>query len=172
MQNQNCISAKLLSIIFICLFLISSSGCQTLKRKFTRKPKTEKENVEEVIYEPQQYPQQTLSNEDMYRNYYTFWRGWHQDLMEVLSEGQNHKKQVECITEIINNLNKMKDLLLPEYQAGLKDNLQKLYPIKEEIVSRRSNSANFYLMKMELERVRSKITKDYTIKKIKPYLIH
>lgn len=163
---------RYLSIILICIFIFSLAGCETLRRKFTRKSKAERENVEEVVYEPKEYPAQIMSNEDIYRTYYTFWRGWHQELVEVLAEGQNHKKQVECITEIINNLNKMKDLLSPTAQEGLKGQLQKLMPIKEEIVSGRSNATNFYTMKMQLESIHSKITNDYAFKKVKHQIIH
>ena len=112
-----------------------------------------------------------MSNEDMYRNYYTFWRGWHQELVEVLSEGQNHKKQVECVTEIVNNLNKMKALLVPAAQEGLQGQIQKLVPIKDEIIAGRSNATNFYTMKMQLESIQTKVTKDYAAKKVKNYII-
>lgn len=172
MKNKIRLLTKLLFIIFICFSLVSLSACQTLKRKFTRKSKTEKEeDVEEVIYEPQEYPAQVMSNEEMYRNFYTFWRGWHQELVEVLAEGQNHKKQVECITEIINNLNKMKDLLVPEGQLKFNDYLQRLAPIREDIVAGRSNVSSFYWMKIKLEGIKSGITKDCTPKKVKNYII-
>jgi hypothetical protein len=150
---------------------MSLSGCETVRRKFVRKAKTEKENPEEVIYVPQEYPVQVTSNEDMYRNYYTFWKSWHQELIEVLSEGQNHKKQVECINEVISNLNKMKDLLVPDAQGGLNEYIQKVIPIQGEIVSNRSNPGNLAIMKAKLESIKSKIARDYIIKKIKQKII-
>lgn len=162
---------RLVLIIFISISMISLCGCQTLKRKFTRKAKSEKENVEEVIYEPQEYPAQVMSNEDMYRLYYNFWRGWQQELMEVLSEGQNHKKQVECITELINNLNKMKDLLVPEVQTNLSSQINELLPMKDEIISGRGNATNYDWMKIKLDSVKKKISQDYIPRKIKSYII-
>jgi hypothetical protein len=170
-KNKIQIARKSLLIIFVCIAVTSFFGCQTLKKKFTRKSKAEKENVEEVVYSPQEYPVQVISNEEMYRTYYTFWRGWHQELTEVLSEGENRKKQVECINEIITDLNKMKDLLTPDVQANLKEYIQQLTPIQEEIIAGRSNATNFYSMKMKMESLRSKITKDYTPNKVKKYII-
>lgn len=163
--------ARLLLIVFMCLSIVSLSGCETVRRKFVRKAKAEKENPEEVIYVPQEYPVQVTSNEDTYRNYYTFWKGWHQELIEVLSEGQNHKKQVECINEIVSNLNKMKDLLTLDAQSGLNESIQKIIPIKDEIVAGKSNPSNFAIMKVKLESIKNKIAKDYIIKKIKQSII-
>jgi hypothetical protein len=171
-KNQFRFSARYPLIILLGISLVSLSGCETLTRKFVRKSKAEKENVDEVIYSPQEYPAQIMSNNDMYRDYYTFWKGWHQELVDVLSEGQNHKKQVECINEIINNLNKMKDLLVPEAQEGLKRYIQRLSPIQQEIVAGRSNASNFSTMKAQLESIRTKINNEYSAKKAQNYIIH
>lgn len=162
---------KYLIIVFICLSVVSFSGCESVRRKFVRKSKAEQDNPEEVIYAPQEYPVEVMSNEQLYRQYYTLWKGWHQELMEVLSGGQNHKKQVGCITEIVNNLNKMKDLLEPEAQVGLDGYIQKILPIKDEIIAGRSNASNFEFMRSKLESIKSKISKDYISKKIKPNII-
>jgi len=112
-----------------------------------------------------------MTNEQMYRMYFNFWKSWDQELAEVLAEGQNHKKQVESINEMVSNLNKMKDLLTADTQSGLNDSLQKLAPIRDEIVSGKSNVTNFFYVKSKLESLRSKINRDYAPKKIKNYLI-
>jgi hypothetical protein len=165
------VKIRLFFIIFILACLSVTYGCETLRRKFTRKPKSERVDTEEVIYEPQEYPVKVMSNEDNYRLYYTFWRGWHQELIDVLAEGQNRKKQVECINEIIKNLEKMQNLLAPDYQAGLQAQIQQLLPIQAEIVGGRSNAGSFYWMKMKLESVKSRIGKDFAPLKVKAYII-
>jgi hypothetical protein len=164
-------STESIFIIFISFCLLAACGCETLRKKFIRVPKSERVNTEEVVYEPKEYPVQVMSNEDNYRLYYTFWRGWHQELIDALDEGQNHKKQIECINEIIKNLEKMKALLSPEKQAGLEEQLGTLSSIQKEIVEGGNNASNFYWMKMKLESAKSRITKDFAPAKVKADII-
>lgn len=158
-------------IVYLGVSLLFVCGCQTLKKKFTRKPKAEKENVEEVIYAPQEYPAQVLSNEDMYRDYYALWRGWAQDLDEALVEGGNRKRQAMSITEMVNNLNKMKGLLTVEAQSGLDKYIAKILPIKDAILSGKASAADYYWMKIKLDGIKARIARDYLPRKVKSRLI-
>jgi len=157
--------------MIICFSLVSLSGCESVRRKFVRKSKAERDNPEEVIYAPQEYPVQVMSSEQLYRQYYTFWRGWHQDLMDVLSTGENHKKQVECVTEIVNNLNRMKNLLVAEAQPKLNGYIEQIIPMKDEITAGRSNPSNYAIIRSKMESIKTKISNDYIPKKIRPYFI-
>ncbi|MFZ5799857.1 MAG: hypothetical protein ACOY3D_00540 [Candidatus Omnitrophota bacterium] len=157
--------------VSIAVSLLFLSGCQTLKKKFTRKPKGEEENVEEVIYAPQDYPAKVVSTQELYRNYYALVRGWAQELDDALVEGGNHKRQVMCITEMVNNLNKMRDLLTVEAQPGMDKYIALVASLRDAIAAGKASSADFYWMKVKLDSVKARIARDYLPSKMKGRLI-
>jgi hypothetical protein len=108
-------------LLFGCALVLvfNSAGCESLGRKFVRKPKVEDINKEEVIYEPQEYKSESLTNQDLYRQYFLYWRTWQDEFIDSLEESGNRKKQLNSLNEAIRNLENIKVLLNPEVAAKL-----------------------------------------------------
>ena len=164
-------ASRIWFVFFLCFSVMYLFGCESIARKFTRKSKAQKENTEEVIYQPQEYPAEKFSNEDMYRASYNFWKGWAQELTEELTENANHKRQVYCANEMIKNVEKMQELLKPEARIGLVGCVQKLMPIRDEIVNSRGMLNDYSGMKTRLESIKSKIGKEYAPEKMANFII-
>ena len=85
--------------------LVVFVGCEAFIRKFTRKPKNKKSDVQEMVLVPEEYKGPQMSKEELYRQYILFWKSWHDELLNSLSSSRSHKKRVSCIDEAIKNIN-------------------------------------------------------------------
>ncbi|MBD3264933.1 MAG: hypothetical protein GF375_07500, partial [Candidatus Omnitrophica bacterium] len=76
------------------------TGCRTLREKFIRKKKIEKE--EQVYVDFKDYP--SRPTEEAYTDYYLFTRGWLDELNESLRSSISHKRNKRAINEAIMNV--------------------------------------------------------------------
>jgi len=98
-------------------------GCYSLRKKFVRK---KKENKETPVYvDFKEYPQQP--SREAYINYYLFVRGWLDELTEALKKGLSAKRQKRAINEAVMNL----EQIISFYNTEGKD---EIYPFYEELV--------------------------------------
>ena len=100
--------------LLILTFLTSS--CEPLRKKFTRKKKKEKEAQEEIlpILEPIEYPVAEFSPEREYKHRYSLFKIWMKDLSTDLYERGNIKKQLYDTDQLIEQVNKMQELVVEE----------------------------------------------------------
>ncbi len=128
----------LLKIVFICglsTMACGIIGCEAFVRKFTRKPKNENIPREEMILVPIEYKAPAADKDGLYRQYFLYWKSWHEEFINSLFRGMNRRKQLECVTETIKNLEQLRGLLKEESQRelsvyigqinGLKDSIEK-----------------------------------------------
>jgi len=74
-------------LVFLCCILLSVlSGCETMARKFTRKSKKPGQPVQMVLA-PEEYKGPDMSKEELYRQYFLFWKSWHDELENALIQG-------------------------------------------------------------------------------------
>jgi hypothetical protein len=151
------------------LILINILGCEAFVRKFTRKSKKDMLPKEEMVLVPEEY-KLTMDKEQLYRQYFVFWRSWHDELLRALVPNANHKKQVDCANEVIKNLMNMRQLLNPEKQNKLDVHISQLSELKE-MISQDIYSSNYAHHRQKAERIRMDILRNFPYGKIKGYLI-
>ncbi|MDP2939379.1 MAG: hypothetical protein Q8O13_04770 [Candidatus Omnitrophota bacterium] len=161
---------KLILIIFLSFSLISLAGCEALKKKFIRKHKGEQKEEVQVIFEPQEYPLQEFTNEELYQNHYLLWKSWKQELSEALQEGINNKKRIESVKEMIAHLEAMKFLLLDNHQKQLELFIQSAKKINDKILAGRLNNSDFMVLRNNLETLEKNIRNNYSYKKVKDFI--
>ena len=118
-------------IIFIIFFLISTSGCYNVRRKFIRKKKVDKDAP--VYVDFKEYP--TTISKDAYVDYYLFVRGWLDELLGALNKGKSFKRQRRAIKEALMNIeqiiaffnNQGKEEIYPFYEEllGFRDRIER-----------------------------------------------
>lgn len=153
----------LFSVLCSLFFL---SGCQTLARKFTRKPKGEPKQEEPVI-QPEVYPDVTSASDELYKDYFTFWESWADELIEFLNEKANFKKQRECAALALDNLIKMRELLKEEKAKSLEPKVIEFAAVKAIVFAGRLISSDYYYLKNKVERIKSMVHRNFTYSKIK-----
>jgi len=109
-------------VIFLIAILSLNFGCHSLRKKFIRKKKYEKEIP--VYVDFKDYPDKP--SRESYINYYLFVRGWLDDLTGALKKGISYKRQRRAINEAIMNL----EQIIAFYDSEGKD---AVYPIYEKL---------------------------------------
>ena len=136
----------------------SNFGCQSLRKKFTRKKKP-KEEVP-VYVDFKDYP--TKPSREAYIDYYLFVRGWLDELIKAMQKGTSPKRQKRAVNEAIMNM----EQILAFFNRGGKD---KLYPLYEELVSVREeierspnlSDAKKNILTQNIERLKRRFEKDF-----------
>src|SRR3990167_4305344 len=105
---------KTLRLFFIYFLIIDLLGCDAFVRKFTRKRKKEDLPQEEMVLAPEEWKGPQMTKEQMYRQYFMFWKSWQDELVESLLQKRSQKKQIDCSLEAIKNLLSLRALLNTE----------------------------------------------------------
>ena len=115
-------------VCLICAVAILVSGCQPLRKKFTRKKKKEREASERFIpvLEPIDYPKRIFSPEEEYRKHYSLWKIWDKDLAQSIENDDSDKRQKFLLIKNLEELEEMRALLAGEQQMAFDLTLDKM----------------------------------------------
>ncbi|MFH1398161.1 MAG: hypothetical protein ABIH27_06410 [Candidatus Omnitrophota bacterium] len=160
---------RISNLILIFLLVISVTGCEAFVRKFTRKPK-EKITAEELVLIPEEYKPPQLSKEEKYRDTFFFWKNWHDEMINSLSNSDNHKKQIDCVKESINSLQALRLLLNTDKQTGLDIYLNKMDILKFRIIEDIYGS-ELSSLHLDAEKLKRDIQREFSYDKVKKCLI-
>jgi len=159
---------NILFLFFIFCFLSSILGCDAFVRKFTRKRKTEAPK-EPMVLVPQEYKAPQMSKEEVYRQYFLYWRSWHDELINSLSGGANHKKQMDCINEALKNLKQLRQGLQEARQKKLDNYIKQLEDLRGSI-REDLYGTNVAQNRLSAERIKRAILREFSYEKVKKYL--
>ncbi|MDO8489581.1 MAG: hypothetical protein Q7S42_05695, partial [Candidatus Omnitrophota bacterium] len=109
---------KILSVLLCSFLLLDLVGCESFVRKFTRKSKKSDQPVEMVLT-PEEYKGPNMTKDELYRQYFLYWKSWQDELINALTQKASLKKKVDCAQEALKNLTKMKMLLVEDAQKNL-----------------------------------------------------
>jgi len=156
-------------VVFLLVFSIFYlSGCEAFRKKFTRKPKKKEKEIEDIVFVPIEYPEVSYSKDEVYKNQYLFWKGWHSELINNVYDGASRKRQIDCINEALKRLNKMKGLLNSERQKEIDIYIQKMNEIRKELLD--SRFIMISSMKRKLVSLQNKIQKSFSYRKVKDFI--
>lgn len=160
---------KILLLVTSYSLLVTIIGCDAFVRKFTRKPKKENLPKQELVLVPEEYKPLRMTKEEVYRQYFLYWKSWHDELINSLSTGSSHKKQIDCANEAIKNLESLRPALQEAKQKKLDVYINQLKDLKNEIVQDLYGN-NISANRLTAERIRRSILRDFSYNKIKDYL--
>ncbi len=164
------LKVKLLLLVTSCSLLVTTLGCDAFVRKFTRKVKKENLPKEELVLAPEEYKPPKMTKEEVYRQYFLYWKSWHDELINSLSTGgASQKKQLDCANEAIKNLQDIRKTLQDSGQKGLDVYINQLKDLRDKIAQDlygNDISGN----RLTAERIRRSIMRDFSYDKIKNYL--
>lgn len=154
------------SIIFLLLgaLLVTTAGCDPIRKKFTRKKKETKKPPR--IYQIKKYEKKPTP--ELYTKHYTYWVTWQSELIKVL--GNNHKKDRRCAEEIVGNLRDMQHILVQEKANQLESHIVALEEVRDTIVNEDLTTANRDYVRRTLEREDRTIKREFCLSKVKEYL--
>lgn len=118
--------------VFLILAIFTNSGCEPLRKKFVRKKKDDQGRQINVILDPQDYPEQTKTPLDAYRQHYQLWKIWEGELSLAIEEARGDKKVLAAVERMQIELNAMQKILPPAEQKALESAIEDLTKINAE----------------------------------------
>jgi len=155
---------KLIWLVAILFMVTSVAGCASVQRKFTRKKKEVKAMprvIQEKKYDIKPSP-------ELYSKHFAYWQSWSSELLQDI--GQNHKKDVRCIEELMSQLDDMKDILVQEKADGLQKHINRYKEIRDTIVNQDMSTMVMNTTRMDLDREDRIIKNDFSVKRIRNYI--
>lgn len=151
-----------------CVFLLT--GCETLRKKFTRKRK-KAESTEAIVIVPRDYSAHPFPNDVLYRQYFIYWKSWNQELVSSLTDMENYKKIKSCADQALVNLKKMQTYLREDKAQELE-----LYVKKTSDLLLRIEQAKFLppaqtrALRYDADRILSSVNKKFDFSSMKDHL--
>ncbi len=103
-----------------CLLILFAGGCESLQRKFTRKPKTPVEQPAPIIHF-QDYSQ-GMTVLDRYQKHFLMFEYWNNDLIDSLQTGRYSVKRIRRASEgALNSMRTLHELLRGEEAEKFKE---------------------------------------------------
>lgn len=113
MNNKNLL--KIMTVLLLGVFLTSATGCEALRKKFTRKKKKTSVNEGPLpILEPIDYGRSEFAGVDAYKKAYSLWKVWTKEFYFVMNRETNDKNLRYLLSQMITQLTKMKDVLVED----------------------------------------------------------
>lgn len=159
-------AARRAAWLLIAALAWNLSGCASVQKKFTRKPKQPKHVAKAIAFEQGPY-QKKFSNEYYYKTHYTYWKAWQGEWIDGL--GGNRKKTARNATEALSHLKQMKDYLKPEKAKELDEPYTLLMRMQEQMETGQYSSSG--TTKVELDKWRRLISSNFYYEKVKDDLL-
>lgn len=173
-KQKNLILYKQFQIYKFCLLfsvfclLFSALGCESFARKFTRKSKKTDQAIEMVLA-PEEYKGPNMTKEELYRQYFLFWRSWQDELINAFTQRSSQKKKIDCAQEALMNLLNMRGFLVAPAQKNLDAYIAKSRDLISDMQSDIYGS-NDNRNIQTAERLKSEIQRGFIYPKVRNYL--
>ena len=158
---------KTVLILAVAVAVINMSGCETLKKKFTRKQNTKK--VTPVLV-PQDY-KGIYPNAVLYSNHFNYWRSWTEDLMDCLDTQGSNKRERLAATRAVEDLQRMQELLTAEKREELTKYIKFYEDLQKKMELGQPDKMEASSIKSDLESRRRVIMRQFEPKQVKAYIL-
>jgi hypothetical protein len=156
-----------LGLVIFASLSIFMTGCESLRRKFTRVNKGS-ESKETMVITPRDYSAHPFTNDVLYRQYFTYWKSWNQELVRSLDERASHKKILDCVKQCLINLKKMKSYLNDDQAPKLDVFVQKTELMMQQIEAAPNLlPSQFNSFRYDAERILSSVNRQFDARKMK-----
>ncbi len=150
-------------ICCLCVVALTLSSCTTLRRKFTRKKKKDRDASQKFIpvLEPVDYAEKTHSSLEKYKHHYSLWRVWDRDILYVIENDGSDKRQKYLLGQAVEQLEGMKVLLVDAKRAEFTVRIDTLRDV-EKVYEKPASMRNKFSIKKKIERNSRKIRNGFS----------
>ncbi|MEK7849973.1 MAG: hypothetical protein AAB213_04090 [Candidatus Omnitrophota bacterium] len=167
MENKK---KRMLVFVVILSGIFMLTGCESLRKKFTRKRKS-RESQDQMIIVPRDYSAHPFPSDVMYKQYFIYWKSWNQELITSLNDYSSYKKILDCVEQAIMNLKKMTTYLNEDKSKELDVYIKKTEALKTQIVaSKAMPPSRMTMLRYDAERILSSVNRLFDLKKMKEHL--
>lgn len=153
-------------LVLLVAFIFTLTGCAQMRDKFIRKPKEEDTSLKryQAVREYDVHP-----NMELYTKRYIFWKNWHRELLEVLSDS-NTKKTTVAVEQEVSNLMDMKSMLVDEKGDELQKYIDELVEIEATIKKERITGGNEIRIRRRLETLGRQVKMRFSYTKMRGFI--
>lgn len=159
---------KIFCFLLAGFLLLDLAGCESFVRKFTRKSKKSDQAVEMVLA-PEEYKGPNMTKEELYRQYFLYWKSWQDELINALTQKASLKKKIDCAQEALKNLVNMKMQLVLDAQKNFDQAITRLNDLLASVKSDTYGANDLGNLRVA-ERIKANIQRDFIYPKIRNYL--
>lgn len=156
---------KLILYSTVVFLIISTLGCDSFVRKFTREKK--RQEMIEPVLSPEENAGLFYDNETKYKNYFAYWRAWHDELVQCMYQASKKRKRY-CANQAIENLQLMSALLTGPRQKEMNGYIEKMEKIRSDIESDLVIDQN--LIVQRLKNIRLSVNDKLDYKNVKEWI--
>ncbi len=162
---------SLVGIIFLFGVMMTTSGCEPLRKKFTRKKKKDRRTAEIVpILDPVDYPAKVQTTDSLYRHHYSLWQVWHRDLINVFEDKGSDKKIAYILKQMMVQLEEMSKLLGEKQRELLLVSVEKLRNI-EQRMKMPASVRNNHGIRRKVERIGKQVRRNFRFQQVEDDLV-
>ena len=154
------------NLIALMVIVLALTGCAELKDKFVMK-KSEPVSPIKQIQTVRQYD--VHPNIELYTKRYVFWKNWHRELLDVLTN-INQKKRVIAIEQEVANLMDMQSMLVDEKALEMQKYVDELMEIEQRIKSERITLGNQVRIRRQLETIGRQVKANFSYRDMGMYI--
>ena len=159
-----------LAVVCFVSFVFLLAGCESFRKKFTRKRK-KAEADEPMVIVPRDYSAHPFPNDVLYKQYFVYWKSWNQELVSSLNDNLSYKKIIDCTEQALVNLKKMQTYLTEEKAKEIGVYVEKTEALKVKIEKAKNlPPVQMTMLRYDAERILSSVNRQFDSKKMKDYL--
>ena len=158
---------KAVLVLAVAIAVMNMSGCETLKKKFTRKQNPKK--VTPVLV-PQDY-RGIYPNAVLYSNHFNYWRSWTEDLMDCLDTQGSNKREKLAAARAVEDLQRMQELLTAEKKEELTRYIKFYEGVQKRVELGQPDKMEASSLKSDLESRRRVIMRQFEPTVVKAYIL-
>ena len=159
-------------MISLCAGALSLTGCEPLRKKFTRKKKTVDNQSEAMqpVLDPLEYPDKVTTVEDDYRQFFSLWRVWDKEALMLFEENASDKKINFALNKIQVQMDGMQKLLTGEKREKMGQLLKELNSVEEDMKTPMA-LRNMFLMHKKIQTIGNNMRKGLRVQDVKNSLV-
>lgn len=160
--------AKLLTVLLV----FSTSGCEPLRKKFTRQKKKDASQSSQFIpvLDPIDYPDKVESPEESYRHYFSLWQVWDKELVMRIQEHASDKKINFTFNQFLVQLTEMEKLLSGEKRQKLNEYIAQLSGLQKDL-GQPAGVRNDSVIQRKIERIGKNLREGFRFKDVQESLV-
>ncbi len=156
-----------MSVGLVVAMVVGVAGCESMKRKFTRKPRVQQ--GPEPIFALEREYRPEFSPEVRYQAHFAYWKAAHGDLLEGLGQ-VTRARRMHAVREALKELRAMQALLEGPPVTGLGRLIDELAALEGPLDDPTLDASRLAFLHATVESLRRRIDRGYAYHKMKPSL--
>lgn len=168
-RNSSTHNTAICWLVAGCWLLVAGTGCESLQKKFIRKPKAPLRPAPITAFQDYTHASTPL---DRYRKHYLMFDYWNSQLLDTLQQPDrmNPKRAERTSGEAVTELQTLQGLLRDDVAAGLTPLIEERRKIHQRLRSHSSAPSQVHLIRRTLESQTRQVRRQFYWRQVEDHL--